>query len=155
MGVAVDPSLVASVEPAMKYVIKPGKADRDFYMEAKPSVIVVDARQEIEQFYADMESTMSMAGQGAPGSEYAAGSAKAAMDMYRSLGDLTSAEVVMRIGKQRTKVLYRGTAGEGTPTAKQYERDAKLPPVDMAMLDALPDDAWFVAGMHFYFAHIM
>ena len=155
VGVALDPSLLASVEPAMKDVIKPGKADRDFYMEAKPSVIVVDARQEIEDFYAQMESSMSMFGQGDPGSEYAAESLKASMEMYRSFGDLTSAELVLRIGKQRTKMLYRGTAGAGTPTAKQYERDAKLPPLDLALLDALPDEAWFVMGANFDFANIM
>ena len=155
VGVALDPSLLASVEPAMNEVVKPGKADRDFYMEAKPSVIMVDARQEIETFYAEMESAMSTSGPGAPGSEYASASAKAAMDMYRSLGDLTSAEFVLRIGKQRTKMLYRGTAAEGTPTAKQYERDAQLPQVDTAMIDALPDDAWFVGGLNFDFAHIM
>lgn len=155
IGVAEDPSLLASVEPAMKSVLEPGKADRDIYVEAKPSVIMVDAREEIEEFYSEMESAMTSVPPGSPGSDYASASAKAAMDMYRSFGDLSSAEFVFRIGKQRTKLLYRGTATKGTPTAKQYKRDAKLPKVDVAMMSELPDDAWMVGGLSFDWANIM
>ncbi len=155
IGVAEDPSLLASVEPAMKSVLEPGKADRDIYVEAKPSVIMVDAREEIEEFYSEMESAMTSVPPGSPGGAYASASAKAAMDMYRSFGDLSSAELVFRIGKQRTKLLYRGTAAKGTPTAQQYNRDAKLPTVDVAMMSELPDDAWMVGGMSFDWANIM
>ncbi len=156
IGVALDPSLLAGVESTMKSsVIQPGKADRDVYVEAKPNVIVVDAKEELEKAASEMEQAMSMAPPGDPGSEYAKASAKAAMDMYRSFGDLTSAEFVMRIGKQRTKMLYRGTASDGTPTAKQYKRDSKLAPVDVGMMEALPDDAWLVGGVSFDFANIM
>lgn len=155
IGVSEDPTLLASVEPAMKAVLEPGKADRDIYVEAKPSVIVVDAREELEEFFAEMENAMTSVPPGSPGGEYASASAKAAMDMYRSIGDLTSAEFVFRIGKKRTKLLYRGTAAKGTPTAKQYKRDAKLPSVDVAMMSELPDDAWMVGGMNFDWPNIM
>jgi hypothetical protein len=154
IGVAEDPSLLASVEPAMKAVIEPGKADRDIYVEAKPSVIMVDAREEIEEFYSEMESAMTNVPPGSPGSTYASASAKAAMDIYRSLGDLSSAEFIFRIGKQRTKLMYRGTATKGTPTAKQYKRDAKLAKVDVAMMSDLPDDAWMIGGLNFDWANI-
>lgn len=155
IGVAEDPSLLASVEPAMKSVLEPGKADRDIYIEAKPSVIMVDAREEIEEFYSELESAMTSIPPGSPGSEYASAYAKAAMDPYRSFGDLSSAELIFRIGKERTKLLYRGTAAKGTPTAKQYKRDAKLPSIDVSMMSDLPDDAWMAGGLSFDWANIM
>jgi|GEM_PF-2079849 len=154
IGVALDPSLLSAVQPELEAsVLRPGKAERDVFVEALPTVIFKDAREEIEGFYREMESAMGPSGQ--PGSEYAEASAKAAVDMYRTIGELSSAEFVLRIGKQRTKMHYRGTASEGTATAAQYERDAKLPTVDLAMMEALPDDAFFVSGMHFDFAHVM
>lgn len=156
VGVALDPTLLADAGATIEAsIIKPGKADRDFYSKAKPKVIFADAREEIEGFFSEMEQTMNSAPTGAPGSEYAGASAKAALDMYRSFSDLKSAEFLFRIGKQRSRTIYRSTAAQGTDTAKQYERDAKLPTVDVAMMEALPDDAFFISGMSFDFAHIM
>jgi len=156
VGVALDPSLLADAGATIQAsIIKPRKADRDFYSEAKPKVIFADAREEIEGFFSEMEQVMNSAPSGAPGSEYASASTKAAMDMYRSFADVKSAEFLFRIGKQRSKTIYRSTAAKGTDTAKQYGRDAKLPTVDVSMMEALPDDSFFISGMSFDFAHVM
>lgn len=156
VGVALEPSLLASVASTLDAsIINPGKADRDFYTDANPKVIFADAREEIEGFFSEMEQTMSSAQAGTPGSEYASASTKAAMDMYRSFADVKSAEFLFKIGKQRSKSIYRSTAAKGTDTAKQYARDAKLPKIDVAMMEAMPDEAFFIGGMSFDFAHVM
>ncbi|MBV1857398.1 MAG: hypothetical protein KUG77_03225 [Nannocystaceae bacterium] len=156
VGVAVEPSLLADVASTIENsILKPGKVDRDFYSEARPKVIFADAREEIEGFFSEIEKNMATAPAGMPGSEYTGASAKAGVEMYRSLADLKSAEFLFRIGKQRSKATYRGTPATGTDTAKQYGRDAKLPTVDVSMMEAMPDDAFFVSGMSFDFAHMM
>jgi hypothetical protein len=156
VGVALDPSLLATTGSTIEAsIIKPGNADRDFYSEAKPKVIFADARQEIEGFFSEIEQAMSAAPPGTPGAEYSGASAKAATDMYRSFADLKSVEFLFRVGKQRSRAIYRSAAAKGTDTAKQYEREANLPQVDVAMLEALPDDSFFISGMNFDFAHVL
>jgi hypothetical protein len=148
VAVAREPSLLASVETPMRdMVINPGKADRDVYVEAYPAVIMADAREEVERFYAEMEREMQKSPGGGDYGSFVT-------DMYRSFADLDAAEFVFKIGKNRTRATYRGVAHEGTPTAEQYARDAKLAPVDLGLIDTLPDEAFFVGGASFDFANL-
>ncbi len=156
VGVALDPSLLAATQGALKTsVLEPGTADRDVFFAARPRVIYKDARSEIEAFYGEMERSMTQVPSNQPGAEYAQNMISAMIDMYRSFGDLETAEGVFKIGKNRTLMAYRASAAEGTPTATQYARDAERDALDVALIEALPDDAFFVAGGNLDFANVM
>ncbi|MEM6293501.1 MAG: hypothetical protein AAGA54_19670 [Myxococcota bacterium] len=154
IGIAAEPTLLAASEDYINAeLVVAGKVDREVYGKAMPAVVFRDARPEIEEFFAEMESTMEQNPSGASG-DYMAASGKATRAMYESFADLSAMEGVFRIGKQRSKMIYRATASEGSPTAEQYAREAKMPKVDLGILEGMPDEAFFVGGMSFDFENL-
>ena len=147
VGIALDPVLLAAVEDEMvDAVLRRDKQGRDVVAVADPEAIMSDARDEISMFLGELERAMDNTPNG--------GSAKGAVEFYRSFADLDAAEFSLKIGSKRTRATYRGTARADTPTAAQYGRDAALPTVDVALIESLPDEAFFVGAGSFDFEHI-
>ncbi len=155
VGFASEPTLLAASEDYInRELVATGQADRDVYGKAMPAVVFRDARPEIEEFFAEMEETMEQAPTAGVSGDYMAASGKATRAMYESFADLATMEGVFRIGKKRSKMIYRATANDGTATAEQYAREAKMPKVDLGMLEGMPDEAFFVGGMSFDFENL-
>ncbi len=145
---AMEPSLLAAASGYLQQeTLRVDAKTPDFYGLAWPSRIFADARPEVNEFLDGMESALQNSD--ASVEDYSAASGKAAREMYESFGDLKTVEGSLNIGKQRTKAVYRATANEGTKTHEQYQSAKSLGLVDVGLLEAMPDDAFFVVAMNF------
>lgn len=154
VAVATEPTLLASTADYIDANLIRGSKDApDVFAEVHPSLVFTEARDKVDEFLDEIESSMSNNG-GMPGADYAKASAKSTRQMYESFGDLKKVTAAFNVGKQRTKLTYRATATKDTLTAEQYELAAAAPPIEVSLIHDMPDDVFIVGGTNFDVANL-